>query len=129
MPWLIGCWNTAKPFGIRKSLLTLAPGSWTRSLRKPKPPIAQERQRPFREIKRVAGFLEAFQSAAAKRPKDCAQEFHSLEKTTKPEVSRLQKNEAQTNWQKAEQLEPSFRAAEQTNHRKPLIQNHLPAIE
>jgi hypothetical protein len=55
--------------------------------------------------------------------------FTLWKKTTKPEVSRLQKNEAQTNWQKAEQLEPSFRAAEQTNHRKPLIQNHLPAIE
>jgi hypothetical protein len=96
MLWLIGCWNTVKRFGTSKLQRTLMPVSWTRSSRKPRPAIALGRRHLFLEIKRVAGFLELFQSLAAECSKDRAQEFCSLEKGTWFEISRLQKNQARS---------------------------------
>jgi len=96
MLWLIGCWNIAKHFGIRKSQRTPVQESWTRSLKKPRPAIARGRRPLFREIKRVAEFLEVLQSLAAKCSKDRAQEFRPLAEATQLEISGLQKNQARS---------------------------------
>ena len=68
MWWLIGCWNTATRFGMRRLRRTPVPESWTSSSKKPKPPIARGRRPRSREIKRVAGFvvLRCFQCNAAR---------------------------------------------------------------
>ena len=53
-----------------------------------------DKEHIIREIQRTAGFLEVLQPHAGKGSKGRAQEFRPLEKATRLEIPRLQKNQA-----------------------------------